>query len=148
MIAPYRIVRERGSMTRRQYEEVGKAGADALEVEVMAKARAMAARIGITRPVVRWARWDLDTICAFTDYPMYLTGPNAPRLETCADCLMHYPAARYDVCIEDQEDIDREREEWMGRLVASAREMGMEAFRRESGWAANVLDEVEWRMAS
>lgn len=74
------------------------------------RAFAIAARCEITRPTVRARSYDLDYICGFTDYPMYLCGPNAPRItsfETAfAADYRDNPVARYSITIDDQDYLD------------------------------------------
>src|SRR5690348_572319 len=46
--------------------------------------------------------WDLAVTCGFTDYPMYLLGPGAPRIQTALDVFCHYHVARYTVVIRSK----------------------------------------------
>ena len=96
------LIREVGVVTERTYTlEV----AARIEREVEAKAFATAARLGVKRPVVRMKGWDLDGLGPL-EYPMFLLGPDAPRLRTAADCLAYASAARYQVLLDDQDYLD------------------------------------------
>jgi hypothetical protein len=50
----------------------------------------------------------LDTVCDFTDYPMYLLGPNAPQIKTWKDVFKHdyrdNPRCRYTIVIRDRDE--------------------------------------------
>jgi hypothetical protein len=77
--------------------------ASAKEAEVRERAMKYAKEIGITSPDVK-AFWRPYYFCDFTDYPMYLLGPGAPKLETCEDCLAHSNSAQYVVVIREKEN--------------------------------------------
>lgn len=51
-------------------------------------ALSLARSIGIKRPAIT-EMFDIYVTSVFTDYPIYLLGHNAPRIETYQDALMH-----------------------------------------------------------
>jgi hypothetical protein len=150
MSNPYpHLIREYAVIDEMEYDRLGKAGVRKLMADVEAKARAVAKRVGIKRIKVRAKRWDLDVLCGFTDYPMYLCGPDAPRIETAADVFKHVwhlnnPRARYECVLEDKALFDQKRREWLDGLVAQARAEGIDSLRET--WAPNVIAMVKRRM--
>jgi hypothetical protein len=148
-MTPYpHLIRESAVLDEEQYVLLGSAGAKRLMAQVERKARATAKRVGINRVVVRAKQWDLDVVCP-TDYPMYLCGPNAPRLTCAADVFNHVyhldnPLARYTVVLEDKRLHDQKEREWMDGLVAQARAQGLDSLSER--WAPNVIEKVRRAM--
>lgn len=109
---------------------------------------AAAKALGIARPSVRGRYYDLHYICDFTDRPMYLMGPNAPKITSfktafAADCRDN-PEASYSISIDDQDYLDWHDELWMRGLVEQAKKKGLASLREN--WAQNVIDKVKKRM--
>lgn len=152
MTPPYpHLIRTSHSIDHARYVELGAKGVARLMADVETEAMATAARVGITRVKVRTKRWDLDVGCVFTDYPMYLCGPGAARIETAEDVFRHVwhldnPWAKYEIVVEDQDLFDAKEAEWMARLVAQAREKGLDSLVPQ--WAPNVVEMVKRAMAA
>ncbi len=95
-----RIVRESCSFSERDSAAEIKARVAATRKQ----ARETAKRIGIRRPVLD-GYFDIDVICAFTDYPMYLLGPGAPQIKTADDALYHGSGrGKYTVVIDGRDE--------------------------------------------
>lgn len=145
--SPSRIVRESFDIDWDHHNALGEAGVQRLMDETEQKALATSARIGVTRPVVRARQWTL--LCLPGEYPMYLCGPEAPRITCAMDVFTHVwhltnPWARYIVTVDDQDDLDRRDKEWMADLVAKARAEGVESLSPQ--WAPNVIEMVRREM--
>jgi hypothetical protein len=153
-----RIVRNIALLDRARHDTLGATGVVNLEIATEAKARAMAETIGITRPFVMRS-WDLHVTNALADYPMYLLGPDAPRIQTAADVFNHVwhlenPIAQFTVTVRCQDELDEADRRWWERNVAKARDLiaqhgreaGLAAFQRDGNWAENVMSELVARL--
>lgn len=145
---PY-LIRECAVLDYTQHELLGPKGVQRLMDTVEEKAWAVAKQVGIERVMVRAKRWDPDVVCGFTDYPMYLCGPDAPRITCAADVFRHVwhldnPRARYEIVLEDQDLWDQKEREWMDQLVAQARAQGLKSLSPQ--WAPNVIEMVRAAM--
>jgi hypothetical protein len=142
------IIRESCEADWRTYERYGKKWADALVAETDARAFAIVKRLGIARPSVRGRVYDLKYICDFTDRPMYLMGPNAPRITSFKTAFeadyRDNPIASYTIVIDDQDHLDILDREWMAGLVAQARKKGIKSLSPQ--WAVNVIARVKREM--
>ena len=91
--------------------------------------------------------------CNFTDYPMYLLGPNAPEIKTWKDALLYSNAAEYQIIVECQDYLDELEEKWLnkyaGKLNEAIKKFGEEAGReiiqKHSNWAEEVMEKFEKR---
>lgn len=100
-------VRHSWSFSSRYAHEKGDAWIEAEIVRQHAIALSLAEQVGITQPEVR-TLFDLDVACNFTDYPMYLCGPGAPRIEGWRDVFKHVwhldnPICKHTVIVRDRE---------------------------------------------
>lgn len=94
-----RIVRQVSVFTDRETDAQIQAQIAATKALALDNAR----RIGINRPVIH-EHYDIYVVNIFTDYPMYLTGPNAPKIETYQDALVHGNGlGQYQVLIREDE---------------------------------------------
>lgn len=64
--------------------------------------------------------YDLWVCCTLLDYPMWMLGPGAPKIESYQDAWALGYHCRYIITIRCQDEVDRQYAEWETRQKALA----------------------------
>lgn len=97
-------IRQTGIINSREYKEYGGDLIDKRENETLNRAKEIARKYEMTEEDmdIQIIHWYPHYLQSFVEIPMYLLGPNAPKINGCRSALAHSDMAIYEVIIRDK----------------------------------------------